>query len=63
VVTFFKIRGDEAFLNLTLADIGVPPFDIVMARNGTRAIGFELMGDSAQVLGSLPMRNDIGGSA
>lgn len=32
VVTFYKIRGDELFLDRTPAEIGVPPFDIIMAR-------------------------------
>lgn len=63
VVTFFKIRGDESFLNLTLEDIGVPPFDIVIARNGAHTIGFELVGDASQVLGPLTMREDVGGGA
>lgn len=53
VVTFFKIRGTESFLDRPLAEIGVPPFDIVIARGSGRSIGFELTGDAAQVLGSL----------
>lgn len=53
VVTFYKIRGSEAFLDLSLADIGVPPFDILVARNGDRSIGLELSGDAPAVLGSL----------
>ncbi|HZL34353.1 MAG TPA: ThiF family adenylyltransferase [Tepidisphaeraceae bacterium] len=53
VVTFYKIRGDESFLASTLADIGVPPFDIITARTKDRAIGLELAGDAARVLGSL----------
>ncbi len=53
VVTFYKLRGDEAFLDRPLADIGVPPFDIVAARGGGRYIGFELTGDAAEVLGPL----------
>jgi molybdopterin/thiamine biosynthesis adenylyltransferase len=53
VVTFFKIRGNEAFIDRPLGDIGVPPFDIVIARGGGRSIGFELTGDGAAVLGPL----------
>lgn len=58
VVTFSKIRGDEDFLDRTLAQIGVPPFDILIARaptanGGERAIGFELGGDIQRVLGPL----------
>ncbi len=60
VVTFHKIRGDEPFMNLTLADLGVPPFDIITARSGSLAIGIELAGDAAQVLGPLPVRVERG---
>jgi hypothetical protein len=51
VVTFYKIRGNEAFLDRTLAEIGVPDFDIITARTRTRAIGLELAGDASAVLG------------
>jgi hypothetical protein len=53
VATFFKIRGNEPFLHRTLAEIGVPPFDILIARGGGQSIGFELSGDAAAVLGPL----------
>jgi adenylyltransferase/sulfurtransferase len=53
VVTFYKIRGSEAFLDRSLAEIGVPPLDIITARTRDRAVGFELAGDARQVLGSL----------
>ena len=53
VVTFYRIRGGESFLDRTLAEIGVPPYDIVIARAGDRAIGLELSGDAAHVLGPL----------
>jgi len=53
VVTFYKIRGDEDFLDQPLAQIGVPPFDILIARTRDRAIGLELSGDAAGVLGPL----------
>ena len=52
VVTFYKIRGTESFLDRALADIGVPPFDIITARTREQAVGFELTGDAAQVLGT-----------
>ena len=54
VVTFFKVRGDEPFLNRTLAGIGVPSFDMLIARTNERAIGLELSADAAAVLGPLP---------
>ncbi len=51
VVTFYKIRGTESFLGRTLAEIGVPPLDILIARTRDRAIGLELAADAAGVLG------------
>lgn len=56
VVTFHKIRGDEPFIDQTLASIGVPAFDILIARAGGRSVGFELSGDAADVLGPLAAR-------
>ncbi|HEX4124234.1 MAG TPA: ThiF family adenylyltransferase [Tepidisphaeraceae bacterium] len=53
VVTFYKIRGNEAFLDRTLEEIGVPAFDIIIARGSGRVAGFELAGDGATVLGPL----------
>jgi adenylyltransferase/sulfurtransferase len=53
VVTFYKIRGSESFLDKSLAEIGVPPFDVLIARTADRAIGLELSNDAAQVLGPL----------
>ena len=53
VLTFFKIRGNEPFLDRPLAQIGVPPFDILIARAAGRSIGFELTGDAPSVLGPL----------
>jgi molybdopterin/thiamine biosynthesis adenylyltransferase len=53
VVTFHTIRGVEPFLDRPLAEIGVPPWDIITARNGVRAVGLELAGDARAVLGPL----------
>lgn len=56
VVTFYKIRGDESFLGRTPAAIGVPPLDILIARNPAhpeRSIGMELSWDAENVLGPL----------
>jgi adenylyltransferase/sulfurtransferase len=58
VVTFYKMRGDEPFAEKPLSAIGVPPFDIVIARNGERSIGLELSGDASAVLGPLWAPND-----
>ena len=54
VVTFYKVRGAEPFLDRTLAGIGVPPFDVLIARTADRAVGLELAADAAAVLGPLP---------
>ena len=53
VVTFSKLRGGEDFVGRKLAEVGVPPFDILIARTSSRAIGFELSGDASRVLGPL----------
>jgi molybdopterin/thiamine biosynthesis adenylyltransferase len=53
VVTFYKIRGTESFLDRTLGEIGVPAFDVLIARTADRAIGLELSNDAQQVLGTL----------
>jgi adenylyltransferase/sulfurtransferase len=53
VFTFYKLRGDEWFLDQPLSAIGVPSFDILVARAGGRAIGLELAGDAPLVLGPL----------
>ncbi|MGH7215407.1 MAG: HesA/MoeB/ThiF family protein [Tepidisphaeraceae bacterium] len=59
VVTFHTIRGDESFLDRTLADLGLPAFDVITARSPERrAVGFELSGDAARVLG--PLANESG---
>lgn len=58
-VTFFKIKGHERFLDRTLAELGVPAFDVVIARGGGRSIGFELSGDADAVLGPLSDRNAL----
>ena len=43
---------------MTLAQIGVPPLDIVIARNGADAVGFEFAGDRARVLGPLSVESE-----
>jgi rubredoxin len=48
-----SIAGSERFLDRTLADIGVPPFDIVAGRRGLKRIGYEFSLDAQAVLGGL----------
>lgn len=50
-VTAFTIDGTQAFLDRTFAGIGVPPFDIIWARNGGTLAGYEFSGDARDVLG------------
>ena len=57
-VTAFTIDGAQDFLDLTFAEIGVPPFDIVWARNGGTLIGYELSGDAGAVLGEVASLSD-----
>jgi len=52
VETFFKIRGDESFVDRSLSDVGVPAFDLVVARSPVGSIGFLFSGDAASVLGA-----------
>jgi adenylyltransferase/sulfurtransferase len=60
---FHALHGDEDFLARTLADVGVPPWDVVCGRDGDRVVGFELAGDAANVLGLLAEGNLEGGAA
>jgi predicted RNA-binding Zn-ribbon protein involved in translation (DUF1610 family) len=53
VVTFFRITGKEQFAHLSLAEIGVPPYDILLASNGERFVGLELTGDAPSVMANL----------
>lgn len=63
---FHSVQGDEDFLDLRLADIGLPPWDIVLGRAGERAVGFELSADRESVLGpampSADLPRDAGGA-
>jgi len=52
-VTFYKVCGDEHFRDTTLAEIGIPPFDVVFARSENCFLGLELAGDATKVLGPL----------
>lgn len=54
---------DDALLGRTLAEVGVPPWDIVIGRAGDRAIGFELRADRRAVLGAAASDDDGGGAA
>ncbi len=51
--TYHTIAGDEPFLDKTLAEVGVPAWDIVGARTGLKQKYYEFAGDASEVLGSL----------
>ena len=57
VATFYKVRspGAPGFLDRTAAQIGIPRYDILIARNQKtgRAVGLELSWDAENVLGPL----------
>jgi molybdopterin/thiamine biosynthesis adenylyltransferase len=45
--------GSEDFLDRTFVEMGVPPFDYVVGREGLSQLAFEFSGDAASVLGPL----------
>lgn len=53
VETTHSILGDEPWLDRTFADLGVPAFDIVGAREGETQRFYAFDGDRARVLGPL----------
>jgi adenylyltransferase/sulfurtransferase len=53
VKTFFRVGDAPELLNRTLGQIGVPAWDIIVARRDELAIGLELSADRPRVLGPL----------
>ena len=53
---YHTIDGTEPFLDRTLSDIGVPPWDIVAGRRGVNQRFYEFAGDAPDVLGTLTPR-------
>ena len=51
--TFHVIDGREAFLDRTLGQIGVPPWDVLAGRRGLEQHFYEFVGDRGDVLGPL----------
>ncbi|HEX8341007.1 MAG TPA: ThiF family adenylyltransferase [Tepidisphaeraceae bacterium] len=51
VETFNTLRGDEPEAAKPLAELGVPPLDILTARTLEGAIGYEIAGDAPGVIG------------
>jgi hypothetical protein len=44
------ITGEESFLDLTPVDLGIPPLDIIIARNQDRYLFLEFSADAASLL-------------
>ena len=51
--TFHTIDGSESFLDRTLGQIGVPPWDVLAGRHGLEQRFYEFAGDRGEVLGPL----------
>ena len=49
--------ADAPFLDRTPAQMGLPPYDIVIGRRGLRAVGYLLAGDEADALGAVAPSN------
>ena len=58
--TFHTIDGREDFLDSTLGEIGIPPWDVVAGRCGMQQQYYEFGGDRATVLG--PIDTAAGGT-
>ena len=44
---FHSIQPGSELLNKTVAQIGLPPWEIIWARHGNESIGFEMAGDNS----------------
>ena len=58
---YHSINEHSTLLDCTLAELGVPPWDIISAHAGMEQIGYELAGDRATVLA--PLVNEAEASA
>ena len=43
-------------MDTRVAEMGIPPFEILVGRRGAVSLGFEFGGDESKVLGSLSRR-------
>lgn len=55
---YHTIDGTEPFLDKSLAELGVPPWDVLTGRRGLQQCFYEFAGDAAEVLGPLTPRCD-----
>jgi len=54
---YHTIDGTESFLDKTLAELGVPSWDVLIGRQGLEQCFYEFAGDAAEVLGPLSPRD------
>ena len=47
------VDGTSDFMDRSPAEMGLPPFDIIVARSDLRAVGYLLAGDEVSVLGAV----------
>lgn len=52
-IAIHQLNGDESYSNLTLSELGLPPWEIIVARSKDRAIAMEFVADRQQLLGPL----------
>jgi molybdopterin/thiamine biosynthesis adenylyltransferase len=50
------VDGSESFLDRTLADVGIPPYDMVTGRAGLEQVHFLLAGDRDEAMRGCPRR-------
>ena len=53
---YHTLDGSESFVDRTLSEIGVPPWEVVAGRRGMEQRFYEFAGDAASVLGPLSAR-------
>ncbi|MEA2710526.1 MAG: sulfur-carrier protein adenylyltransferase/sulfurtransferase [Phycisphaerales bacterium] len=58
--TFHTVDGSESFLDRSIREIGVPPWDVLAGRRGMEQRFYEFRADSADVLGELASPAEIG---
>ena len=59
VVTTHGYSGREPFGGRKLSELGLPAFDLVVARNEEREIAYLLAGDTDEVLGAMEARKQV----
>jgi len=55
-----SVQGSEPFLDRSFAALGIPPYDIVVARRGLARLAFEFEGDASAVLGPAYQPAELG---